>query len=62
MSAPADVAAAAFAGAMDSLLSVSVEVWPWGAALSMTDPEAPEPPAAAQMRRRSSQAEPGGDQ
>jgi len=41
-----------YRGDTESLLSVSVKVWPWGAGLSTTEPDAPEPPAVIAMRRR----------
>jgi transglutaminase-like putative cysteine protease len=44
-----------YRGDTESLLSVSVRVWPWGAGLSTTAADAPEPPAAVEMRRRASQ-------
>jgi transglutaminase-like putative cysteine protease len=51
-----------YRGEIESLLSVSVKVWPWGAGLSMVEPEAPEPPAAVEMRRRASQEQDQFDQ
>jgi transglutaminase-like putative cysteine protease len=51
-----------YRGETDSLLSVSVKVWPWGAGLSTTEPEAPRPPAALAMQQRAAQQQTSTDQ
>jgi transglutaminase-like putative cysteine protease len=44
-----------YKGDTESLLSVSVKVWPWGAGLSTLPPEAPPPPAVDEMRQRAAE-------